>query len=643
MFKRIKELNREHPVGSVFFRYVLLWLIICIALTAWLGNDRIETAAKNTSRRLKKNIDESMESVRKFVLSSGSNAEKKEELLKKCMESILSDVQKYTEGKVYGYYRVAEYNEEHITNLKLDISSADTDKNDLNGDMVSSNPEVTLVLKEGDEVSYLTCPYWFWFGDVYDETQNLYDQDFFVSDAFSVYLTKGYRKGDEFRPWIANIKGYGRSDKVERFCETDVICSLGNGPYWIPEDFEDGEIENLSSDNNMILIPSYYYIIYPNPLTESEMIAESLDSYGDKAARYFTYLCYCWDSWSLHPNEYFNLESLEHRFLTHLIGEDDPSAFGFGNYEVLQLKKDGNPYSGFKVPFSELKGDLSLEYYNILGGADGEKLRVMFFCIIKNGLGREMEEFYRSMLPVYIGLAVFFLFLAWYWLKHFYSLEGKSRFHKSLINSMAHDLKTPLMIMQGFSENLKDDIHREKHGYYAEQIVENAEYLNGLINKNLDVSNKAATDLDKNETVHLSELVKKAEKRYKERLEDKNLKIKQEGVSFLEGDPEIIGIMMDNLISNAIKYSFDGETIEVFGDIKYFTIKNKAELHYNKNLKHLLDPLEMGDESRTAGSGTGLGLSIANGIAQECGWRLKLSYDRVNKIFTCKVILRKWL
>ena len=46
MFKRIKELNREHPVGSVFFRYVLLWLIICMALTAWLGNDLIETAGK---------------------------------------------------------------------------------------------------------------------------------------------------------------------------------------------------------------------------------------------------------------------------------------------------------------------------------------------------------------------------------------------------------------------------------------------------------------------------------------------------------------------------------------------------------------------------------------------------------------------
>ena len=474
------------------------------------------------------------------------------------------------------------------------------------------------------------------FNGVYRSIDDLRKEGYFVSDSYGVYLSEGYRKGNEFRPLIVNIRAYDFADPDRSYELQYILLSS------VDESTEGFvRMENLNGDTNLLVLPHKNDSL--NPLTESEMIAESLDSYGDKAARYFTYLCYCWDSWSLHPNEYFNLESLEHRFLTHLIGEDDPSAFGFGNYEVLQLKKDGNPYSGFKVPFSELKGDLSLEYYNILEGADGEKLRVMFFCIIKNGLGREMEEFYRSMLPVYIGLAVFFLFLAWYWLKHFYSLEGKSRFHKSLINSMAHDLKTPLMIMQGFGENLKDDIHREKHGYYAEQIVENAEYLNGLINKNLDVSNKTDSDQEKTETVHLSELVKKAEKRYKERLEDKNLKIKQEGVSFLEGDPEIIGIMTDNLISNAIKYSFEGETIEVFGAIRYFTIKNKAELHYNKSLKHLLDPLEMGDESRTAGSGTGLGLSIANGIAQECGWRLKLSYDRKNKIFTCKVILRKWL
>ena len=625
MFRRIKELNKKHPAIFVILGYMLLWLLICVMLTGWLGQDIVEVNVADMRTQLKKSIESDLEIMRKNLKPSESGEDNNKLLINDFMDDILSYIQHNTEGEVYGYWRTGLYDEGNGGNLKLDLSSAGSDEDNT----------VIMKLIEEDGATYLSCPRDM-FNGVYRSIDDLRKEGYFVSDSYGVYLSEGYRKGNEFRPLIVNIRAYDFADPDRSYELQYILLSS------VDESTEGFvRMENLNGDTNLLVLPHKNDSL--NPLTESEMIAESLDSYGDKAARYFTYLCYCWDSWSLHPNEYFNLESLEHRFLTHLIGEDDPSAFGFGNYEVLQLKKDGNPYSGFKVPFSELKGDLSLEYYNILEGADGEKLRVMFFCIIKNGLGREMEEFYRSMLLVYIGLAVFFLFLAWYWLKHFYSLEGKSRFHKSLINSMAHDLKTPLMIMQGFGENLKDDIHREKHGYYAEQIVENAEYLNGLINKNLDVSNKTDSDQEKTETVHLSELVKKAEKRYKERLEDKNLKIKQEGVSFLEGDPEIIGIMTDNLISNAIKYSFEGETIEVFGAIRYFTIKNKAELHYNKSLKHLLDPLEMGDESRTAGSGTGLGLSIANGIAQECGWRLKLSYDRKNKIFTCKVILRKWL
>lgn len=629
MFKWIKELNRKHPVATVISIFMLLCLLSCTMLTVWLGQDAVAVSKVKKYEQIRKGIEQDMETMRKQLQSSGYGADKNELLIKRINEDIFSYIQHNTEGKVYGYWRAGLYTEENAMDLKLDISSSEPKE------------EGTVILKmiEEDGETYLKCPGKY-FDGVYRHMDELREKGYYVPD-FVLYLTEGYRKGNEFRPLVVNIQAIdfvdsNRTHAEPYYCEPDMYGSM--------EGFT--RMENLSGETNRIILPLKNNSL--ELLTDPEMVAKCLDGYGDKVARFYTYFCYSWYTWETEIRmgmyDYFYLGPTEHRFLAFF---DDPSGFGFNNdnhYEALLANSDGtHPYSGFKVPFSELKGDMFFGYIDTMEGVNGEKLKVMLFGIIKNGLGREMKDFYRSMVPVYIGLAGFFLLLALYWLKRFYSLEGKSRFHRSLINSMAHDLKTPLMIMQGFSENMKDNIHREKHGYYAEQIVENAEYLNGLINKNLDVSNKAATDLDKNETVHLSELVKKAEKRYKERLEDKNLKIKQEGVSFLEGDPEIIGIMMDNLISNAIKYSFDGETIEVFGAIKYFTIKNKAELHYNKNLKHLLDPLEMGDESRTAGAGTGLGLSIANGIAQECGWRLKLSYDKKNKIFTCKVILRKWL
>ena len=580
MFKRIKELNRKYPAVPVGLGCMLLWVLVCTVLTVWLGQDAIETGIAEKSVEIRKNIEQELESMRDQMQSSETGAANKI-LIKKVMEGVLSNITYATLGfpedkynifsgwqydnskELYGYWRAGVYDNGKGTNPEFDISS----------DPKGEDAPVILMMVEEDGVTYLEYPGDYYFYDVYETIDYLRKEGYFVSDSFGVYLTEGYRNGNEFIPVKVKIRAI---DPVNGYSsrEVEVKCAHGHANPYTYEPMEgDIRLENLNGANNRIILPRKDND-FLNLLTESEMITKCLDRYGDKAAREFTYFCYLWDSWEfpegMDRDAYFILEPLEHRFWA----SDDPSDFGFdnkSNYLVLRLKNDA--YSGLKVPFSELSGDMFFGYIDTLKGADGEALKVMFFGIIKNGLGREMKDFYRSMVPVYIGLAVFFLLLAWYWLKRFYSLEGKSRFHRALINSMAHDLKTPLMIMQGFSENLKDNIRREKHGYYADQIVENAQYLEGLINKNIEVSNKPDFDPDKKDVVHLSELIKKAEIRYKERLDDKNLMIKQEGVSFLEGDPKIIGILVDNLISNAIKYSFEDETIEVYGDIKYFTIK----------------------------------------------------------------------
>ena len=84
--------------------------------------------------------------------------------------------------------------------------------------------------------------------------------------------------------------------------------------------------------------------------------------------------------------------------------------------------------------------------------------------------------------------------LAWFSYRRLYSLGAKNGLYKSLINSMAHDLKSPLMVMQGFCENLAENVHKEKKEYYAEQVLNNANYLNELMDKNVNLSMKNAND-----------------------------------------------------------------------------------------------------------------------------------------------------
>ncbi len=292
-------------------------------------------------------------------------------------------------------------------------------------------------------------------------------------------------------------------------------------------------------------------------------------------------------------------------------------------------------------PFSYFSGDVASKYHEIITDAAGNESEVLVFAYLTGKLANQKGEVLASLRIYYIVLALLIALIAFIRYRRVYSLRAKNQFHKSLINSMAHDLKTPLMIMQGFSENLAENVHEEKREYYAAQIQENIARLNGLIDKNLDLAVRGENEIS-NIGFFVMDLVNDSEKRLGELLEQKKLTLKKIGDTRMHGDPELMQTVVDNLIGNAVKYAPEGDTITVYGDTYTFRVTNRASLTYGKNINQLLEPLEMGEESRTSGQGTGLGLSIANGIVREHGFRMKLSYDRKNHEFTCMIRIPRW-
>ena len=292
-------------------------------------------------------------------------------------------------------------------------------------------------------------------------------------------------------------------------------------------------------------------------------------------------------------------------------------------------------------PFGYFPGDVAAAYNEKITDAAGNESSMVVNAYLTGMLAGQKDEVIARLRIYYIAMALLIALIAFLRYRRLYSLRAKNQFHKSLINSMAHDLKTPLMIMQGFSENLAENVHGEKREYYAAQIQENITRLNGLIDKNLDLAVRGENEIS-NVGFFVMELVENSEKRSGELLEQKNLTLKKVGDTMMHGDPELMQTVVDNLIGNAIKYAPEGDTITVFGDTYTFSVRNHASLTYGKNINRLLEPLEMGEESRTSGKGNGLGLSIANGIVREHGFRMKLSYDRKNHEFMCTIRIPRW-
>ncbi len=65
------------------------------------------------------------------------------------------------------------------------------------------------------------------------------------------------------------------------------------------------------------------------------------------------------------------------------------------------------------------------------------------------------------------------------------------------INALAHDLKTPMMVISGYSENFLAEIQVEKREHYAEKILENVNKMNAVVEEMLEFTRKKQTEQDR--------------------------------------------------------------------------------------------------------------------------------------------------
>lgn len=188
---------------------------------------------------------------------------------------------------------------------------------------------------------------------------------------------------------------------------------------------------------------------------------------------------------------------------------------------------------------------------------------------------------------------------------------------KTLLLSLSHDIKTPLSAIKLYSKALTKNLYedKDKQAQIAENIGLKADEIEKFVSQIISASRDDFFSLEVNNgEFYLSELVKKTEKFYSERLAllKINFIVGEYSDCLLKGDIDRSVEVIQNIIENAVKYG-DGMTIELSfsfeEDCLLFSVKNSGCTLPDTELPHIFDSFQRGSNSDKV-SGSGLGLYI---------------------------------
>ena len=219
-------------------------------------------------------------------------------------------------------------------------------------------------------------------------------------------------------------------------------------------------------------------------------------------------------------------------------------------------------------------------------------------------------------------------------LKAHYDMED---YRKTLMNTMAHDLKSPLMSISGYAENLKESVHAEKREHYAAAIMNNVDHMNRIISDILSLSKTEDGNVVLNKTeLNVEEVIRNCLKKYELQLSERKLQTEIVGALNLRADQTLFTEAMDNLIGNAVKYADSDSVINFTLNKKSIGITNQCSVEIS-DANELLKPFVTGNENRSNKGGSGLGLAIAKNIMDLHKFNLNITYN--DQIFEVKIKL----
>ena len=195
-----------------------------------------------------------------------------------------------------------------------------------------------------------------------------------------------------------------------------------------------------------------------------------------------------------------------------------------------------------------------------------------------------------------------------------------------LVMYLAHDLKTPLTSVIGYLTLLQEtpDLPPAQRAKYVDITLEKAYRLEMLINEFFEITryNLQTITLEKNR-IDLGMMVNQIVDEFYPMLKEKQLFVSVELPQriVMLADAERIARVLDNLLKNAVAYSYPESTIRIGAQQKdgsvVIRVRNQCDEIPPDKLARLFEKFFRADASRASGSGgSGLGLAISKQIVE---------------------------
>lgn len=211
-------------------------------------------------------------------------------------------------------------------------------------------------------------------------------------------------------------------------------------------------------------------------------------------------------------------------------------------------------------------------------------------------------------------------------------IEEKSKIdemRKTFISDVSHELKTPISLIQGYSEGLLENINsdEESRKFYAEVILDETNKMDKLVKQLLELMKLEYGKREfNNTTFNIVELEKEVIRKSKVMLEEKQIELEFDEKQEIQvtADDFYIEQVITNYLTNAIKNAEEVEskkiirisnTIDIEKSKVCIKVFNTGEHISEENLNRIWNRFYKADESRNReDGGTGIGLSLVKAI-----------------------------